>query len=61
MPRRLILGRGAYGRMHIPETTRLQLEERGIEVEDFHTGEAVERYNESQPDEQVAAALHLTC
>jgi hypothetical protein len=60
-PERLILGRGAFGRMQIPEATRRALEERGIQVEAFDTGEAVSRYNESQPDERVVAAFHLTC
>jgi hypothetical protein len=36
------------------------LEKRGVEVEAVPTGEAVRRYEESNPA-RTAAALHLTC
>jgi hypothetical protein len=60
LPSHLVLGTGAYGRMH-PDTEALEeLRERGIEVEALPTEEAVRRYGELDAA-QTAAALHLTC
>jgi hypothetical protein len=60
LPNRLIVGCGAYGRLH-PDPAALDfLRERGIEVEAVPTDEAVELFNASDRG-QTAAALHLTC
>ncbi|MGH2808079.1 MAG: MTH938/NDUFAF3 family protein [Actinomycetota bacterium] len=60
LPERLIIGRGAYGRMTPNEGALRDLEARGISIEVLDTGDAVTRYNELDP-RQTAAALHLTC
>jgi hypothetical protein len=60
LPPRLVVGTGAYGRMHPDPSAVEQLRERGIEVEALPTKEAVRRYSELDAT-QAAAALHLTC
>jgi hypothetical protein len=60
LPPRLVVGTGAYGRMHPDPGALEQLRERGIEVEALPTEEAVRRYRELDAA-QAAAALHLTC
>jgi len=58
----LIIGTGCYGRMAVPEETRLFLEASGIEVHAVRTGEAVKEFNRCvRESARVAAALHLTC
>ena len=60
LPERLIVGTGAYGRMHPDPAALEELQERGVEVETLPTAEAVRRYEELDP-RRTAAALHLTC
>src|ERR687888_1660447 len=60
LPPHLVLGTGAYGRMHPDPDALAQLRERGIEVEALPTEEAVRRYGELDAA-HAAAALHLTC
>ncbi len=60
LPRRLIVGTGADGRMRPDPRALEQLRERGIEVEAMPTGDAVQRYGELDR-RSTAAALHLTC
>jgi hypothetical protein len=60
LPERLIVGCGADGRLHPHPSVIEALEKRGVEVEAVPTGEAVRRYEESNPA-RTAAALHLTC
>jgi hypothetical protein len=60
LPERLIVGCGADGRLHPHPSVIEALEKRGIDVEAVPTGEAVRRYQESNPA-RTAAALHLTC
>jgi hypothetical protein len=60
LPERLIVGCGADGRLHPHPSVIEALEQRGIEVDAVPTGEAVRRYQESNPA-RTAAALHLTC
>jgi hypothetical protein len=60
IPPRLIVGTGAHGQMHPDPEALEELARRGIEVEAARTGEAVERFNASDP-RSTAAALHLTC
>jgi hypothetical protein len=60
LPRHLVLGTGAYGRLRPDPGTLETLRARGIDVDVLPTAEAVERY--TQLDSQTtAAALHLTC
>jgi hypothetical protein len=60
LPKRLLIGTGAYGQMHPDPATLGVLRARGIEVEVLTTGEAVARYGQLDP-KRTAAALHLTC
>jgi hypothetical protein len=60
LPERLVVGTGAYGRLHPDPEALDQLRQRGVEVEALPTAEAVSRYGELDP-ERTAAALHLTC
>jgi hypothetical protein len=60
-PSTLIVGRGAYGRMAVPEETRRAIEAAGIEVLAEKTGEAVKTYNRMREKGNIIAALHLTC
>jgi hypothetical protein len=60
LPERLILGIGAYGRLHPDSDVIAELERRGITVECLRTDEAVRRYGELD-ERRTAAALHLTC
>jgi hypothetical protein len=60
LPERLILGCGAHGQLHPDPAVIEALRKRGVDVEALHTGEAVERYRESD-ERRTAAALHLTC
>lgn len=60
-PETLIVGRGANGRMQVPEGTRRAIEEAGISVLAHRTEQAVRVYNEMREKGSVVAALHLTC
>jgi hypothetical protein len=60
LPQRLIVGVGAYGRLHPDADVIAELERRGTAVECTRTDEAVRRYGELD-ERQTAAALHLTC
>lgn len=61
-PSILIVGRGKFGLMKVPETTRQFLQENNIQTEILNTGKAVKRFNElSKQGSNIAAALHLTC
>jgi hypothetical protein len=60
LPERLILGIGAYGRLHPDPKVIAELERRGVAVECLRTDEAVRRYEELD-ERRTAAALHLTC
>ena len=60
LPGRLIVGRGAHGRLRPHPTVIEELRKRGVDVEVLDTAEAVERYGESD-EARTAAALHLTC
>ncbi|HIC96579.1 TPA: hypothetical protein EYP12_08160, partial [Candidatus Bipolaricaulota bacterium] len=59
----VVLGKGRYGLVTVPEEVIEALKDQGIEVLVRNTKEACEVYNElveSEP-KRVAAALHLTC
>lgn len=60
-PDTLIVGRGANGRMDVPEETRRAIEEAGIRVLAHKTEDAVKAYNQMREKGDVVAALHLTC
>ena len=60
LPKRLILGTGAYGRLHPDPEAISELERRGTKVECLRTDAAVRRYAELD-ERHTAAALHLTC
>src|SRR4029453_15730382 len=60
VPARLLVGTGAYGRLHPDPEAIEQLRRRGIEVEAIRTAEAVRCSGELEP-RRIAAALHLTC
>jgi len=60
LPKRLIVGTGAYGRMEPDPGAVEELREREIEVESLPTPDAVRRYGELD-EARTAAALHLTC
>lgn len=61
-PEVLVVGRGAHGCMKVTDETLACLKQMGIEAICMPTAQAVEAYNERvERDENVAAALHLTC
>ena len=61
-PSVIIVGCGASGMMKVTEETRQALQEKGIELIVLDTHKAVARFNElAEKNENVAAALHLTC
>jgi hypothetical protein len=60
-PEVLVFGRGAVGRMDVPDKTMQMLEAAGIEVIAEPTGQAWETYNRLREERRVVAALHLTC
>jgi hypothetical protein len=60
LPERLIVGVGAYRRLHPDPEVIAELERRGIAVECLRTEEAVRRYGQLD-ERRTAAALHLTC
>jgi hypothetical protein len=60
-PEVLIIGRGRYGVMTVPDDVVKALKEQGIEVIAERTKEACQIYNELVGSKRVAAALHLTC
>ncbi len=57
----LVIGQGSPGRMEVPENTRRELDEAGIEIIVQPTSEALATYNRLRDIRRVVAALHLTC
>ena len=58
----LVVGTGYYGRMVVPDETKVYLQTKGIEVRVMRTSEAVEEFNRLQQNyARIVAALHLTC
>jgi hypothetical protein len=57
----LVVGQGAYGRMAIDSETREALKQANIKLIAQPTEEACQTYNRLQKEENVVAALHLTC
>lgn len=61
-PDLLIVGRGAYGVMRIPEGTREALRKKQIQLIDDNTGKAIQFFNERiTKGEKAVGAFHLTC
>jgi hypothetical protein len=61
-PSVLVVGSGDPGLMKVAEKTLLVLQENNIELIALDTHKAVVKFNElTDKDENVAAALHLTC
>jgi hypothetical protein len=60
LPKRLLVGTGAYGQMRPDPGTLETLRSHGVGVEVLPTAEAVRRFAELDP-RKTAAALHLTC
>ena len=58
----LIIGTGYYGRMQVPADTKRFLQQKGIEVRQEKTGDAVRLFGQLQQEYgRIVAALHLTC
>jgi hypothetical protein len=57
----LIIGQGAYGRMHVPKDTHQALDSASINTLVMPTEEACQHYNKMRSQSKIAAALHLTC
>lgn len=58
----LVIGKGAYGVMKVPEDTIGELESKGIECRVLKTGAAVLEYNKLfNEGKNVYGAFHLTC
>jgi hypothetical protein len=60
-PALLIVGQGTFGRMRVTAEASQALEEAGIELIAQPTKKACQTYNQLREEQQVAAALHLTC
>ena len=61
-PSVVIFGTGAYGMMRVSRETRALLEENGIDVRKFRTGEAARVSNDLVAcGVDAAVAMHLTC
>ena len=61
-PDLLIVGRGAYGIMQIPEETREALFKRNIQLIDEVTATAIQIFNNrNEKGEKAVGAFHLTC
>jgi hypothetical protein len=57
----LVVGQGAYSRMHVPEETQRAIEAAGIKLISLPTGKACDTYNSLREQGKIVAALHLTC
>lgn len=60
-PQLLVIGQGANSRMRMDPEVEQSLEAAGIEWIALPTSNACQEYNRRSQDQQVAAALHLTC
>ncbi len=57
----VILSEGRYGRLHVPQKVKKQIESRGVQVEVLRTDEALARYAELRETRPVGALIHSTC
>lgn len=61
-PKKLIVGTGYSGVMKVSEEVREECRERGIELVEMKTADAVKKFNElSEKEKNIAGAFHLTC
>ncbi len=61
-PEVLVVGTGYWGLMRVPDETKRQIEERGIELIIQPTKQAYKTYNKLiRSGREAVAALHLTC
>jgi hypothetical protein len=61
-PEVVVLGTGAYGLVRVKDELVEAFSQAGTRIVSARTGEAVERLNQLlDQDQDVAAALHLTC
>ena len=60
-PEVIVVGRGRYGVMEVPDEVARALKERGIELIAKPTKEACEEFNRLAGTRRVAGAFHLTC
>jgi hypothetical protein len=60
-PEVLVIGKGVFGRLEVPEATSRALEASGLELVVLRTDKACQRYNELSDRRSVSAALHLSC
>jgi len=60
-PKTIIIGTGMFGRMRVPQQTRIYLESAGIEVIVHKTNLACQVFNQRKAEGHIIAALHLTC
>ena len=57
----LVVGRGAFGRMWVPDEVGQAVREAGMALIAQPTKQAVATYNRLRGSRAIAAALHLTC
>jgi hypothetical protein len=60
-PKVLIIGTGMYGRIKIQDKIPQHLKSLNIEIIAVRTGKACQIYNQKKAENDVIAALHLTC
>ena len=60
-PKILIIGMGMYGRIKVPKNLLQNLQSLNIEVIALRTGKACQIFNQKQAENDVIAAVHLTC
>jgi hypothetical protein len=60
-PKVLIIGTGMYGRIKIQDKILQNLESLDIDIIALRTGNACKIYNQKQAENDIIAALHLTC
>jgi len=57
----LVIGRGTYSRMLVPEEINTTCLSHGIKVIALPSKQACERFNELSKEYRLAIAIHLTC
>ncbi len=61
-PEILVIGKGANGIMKFPDSTKKEIEEKGIKVIAQNTGKAFKTFNKRLKEgKKVIGAFHLTC
>jgi len=60
-PEILIIGTGSFGRVEIDESVKSFLDTAGIQLLEFKTDTACKTYNDLTNENDIIAALHLTC